>query len=132
MEHITKMAAQTVIAFLQGLEGEMDAATAEAADIMLRAAVRVGPSPSHPENIWATGDMRASWRKERVGFGIWRVYNTQDYSGYADEGYTRYNGKSSARPWKARGSTDYTAQIVEAAQSEIDENARRRLENARG
>lgn len=127
------MAAQRILAFLDTLETDVVEAWADkAAETMVETLQRVSPSPDHPENIYATGHMKAGWRVERTGTGRRRIYNTEPHAGYADEGYTRYGGKASADPWQARGATDYTQQAVTEAMPELDADLARRLEDARG
>lgn len=123
------MAAQAIIAYLEGLPIAVADEWADAAAVRMKQTLEeVSPSPDWSENIYATGEMQRSWVIERIGVGQRRVYNTADHAGYADEGYTRQKGKASARPYGERGGEDYTQQAVEQVMPELSADMQRRLE----
>ena len=126
------MAAQRILAFIDTLEFDvMDRAAEECAYAILPYCVSEGPTPGsdHP---YSTGLMSQSWTVERIGPALYLVRNAQDYSGYADEGYTRYGGKASADPWRNAGATDYTQQAINAVRPEWERITREALTYATG
>lgn len=77
-------------------------------------AVATWPSTTRDVHIYARDRSVTKWRiasspRQRV------IHNEAEYSGYVDDGYTRWKGAQSAKPWRARGSTAYTVQTLQGA-----------------
>lgn len=69
---------------------------------------------NHGEHPYARDRSVVTWsQSDQTSGDVIRIVTTNEsaYSGYVDKGYTRYGGKGSAKPWKARGSRSYVGMV---------------------
>lgn len=71
------------------------------------------PSPSHEENLYATGRSAGAFEASGGGDQERVVECAVDYSGYTDGGFTR-SGRGTARPFERRGGKPYLEQVADA------------------
>lgn len=120
---------------ISDFDGTLDDIAGAAAAEVAKAGDAEWPSTRHPENIYARDRSVNAFEVEHEGPGRFVVVNTARYSGYTDKGYTR-KGQATAKPYAARGGTDYSRKMLALAQTEIvkaiEDAAEERLEARRG
>lgn len=130
------MPIERIRTFLDNVGGldALDEYASYAADEIKKGLEKLGPSPDHKENIYATGDSQKAWVKEQIQPGLYRLVNTEEYSYYAMAATTRDGGDHSAQPAKDRKikDQDYMAHVEQEYMPDINEEIQRRIDDATG
>ena len=120
---------------IDSFDGTLDDIAGAAAAEVAKAGEVEWPSTQHSENIYARDRSVKAFEVVHEGPGRFAVINTASYSGYTDRGYTR-KGARTAKPYAARGGTDYSRKMLDLAEpqivSAIEDAATERLEGRRG
>lgn len=120
---------------IDSFDGTLDDIAGAAAAEVAKAGDIEWPSTRHSENIYARDRSVKAFEVVHEAPGVFAVVNTAGYSGYVDKGYTR-KGQATAKPYAARGGTDYSRKMLDLAgpaiAEAIEDAAEARLEGRRG
>lgn len=119
-------ATDEIVLLLDGLRNRIATdVLQQVADIVEEALRETSPSPDYPQNAYATGRFKKTWRQRREGPERIVIVNDaskkgRDYTEHANRGDTRYGGPRSARGYRLRGGVDYTEQGLDLARERIN------------